>query len=180
MADSTSPTPPATPPPAAQNPVLSETEKRYRDAGYARNRAELVYKTAVKDHGADSAEAKDAKKTLDKANKEVETLQKEMQGPKKTEKSNPKPAKNVEKKPEPEKAPSTEPKAPEAPPKGTYIIEHVYEERIIRLDKYIDPKKLEQFRKEFEKRLKELEITPPNNGEMLLRRSQFFKPRTDA
>src|SRR5262245_44186248 len=78
MADPTNPTGAA--PAVAQPKVKTEIEKRYDEAGYARNLADLNYKNAVKDHGADSAEAKATKESLTEAQVQVEAIQKEMRG----------------------------------------------------------------------------------------------------
>jgi len=161
MAD---PIEPAAPAPAGSQPQAeTKIQKRYREAGYARNRAELAYNTAVKEHGENSDEAKAAKETLKQAQASVEAIQKEL-NPKKAQK-NPAPAPA---KTEPKKELKELLKAVESfseKPKGEYIYRTYNSEMLIRHDvtKYLDPKKVEEFRKLLEKikeqRLKD-EIQP--------------------
>jgi hypothetical protein len=58
----------------------SEIQKRYEDAGYARNAAELRYNNAKKEFGADSPEAKTALTELQAAQAKVEAIQAELRG----------------------------------------------------------------------------------------------------
>jgi len=60
------------------NPEIKAAEQRVDQAGYARNQKEAIYKQAVKDHGADSAQAVTAKAELTQAQAEVEKQQGEL------------------------------------------------------------------------------------------------------
>jgi hypothetical protein len=182
MADPTVSASSPTPPAAAQNTVISEDEKRYRKAGFTRNRAEANYRQAVKDHGPDSAEAKEAHQRLEEAQKVVEDIQKEWKQPKKPTKPSPKPAPKPPEKKDPPK-PQSLPNSERAEIKGEYLIETYHEERIMKiidLKKLLkDNKKLEEIIKRFLKDHKKLQqISPPPNGEMLFRSAEFFRVPT--
>ncbi len=74
------PAAPATPAPdcSQESPEVQQARKAVEQAGYTRNGAEATYKAAVKDHGADSPEAKAAKTELDKAQAKVENAQADL------------------------------------------------------------------------------------------------------
>lgn len=66
------------PQPAPESPEIQAARQANDKAGYERNGAEAAYKQAVKDHGADSAEAKSAKVILDRAQAKVESTQADL------------------------------------------------------------------------------------------------------
>jgi len=165
MADPT--TPAATAPAASQPKVKTELEQRYDEAGYARNRAELAYKNAVKEHGKDSSEAKAAHETLTKAQTEVEAIQEKLR-PKKVVvvKAAPKVKKEEPAKVE-EKVVEFKVELPkfyseyiEIRPKAAYLYEH--SEMLIRHDasKLLNDKTLDDLKKCIKKLKKDENITP--------------------
>jgi len=66
------------PPPAPESPEIQAARQANDKAGYERNGAEAAYKQAVKDHTADSPEAKSAKAALDQAQAKVESTQADL------------------------------------------------------------------------------------------------------
>jgi hypothetical protein len=179
MADPIQPEAPATA--ASQPQPETELDKRYKEAGYARNRAELNYKNVVKEHGEDSEEAKAAHNVLNKAQEEVEKIQKEFQRPKKAPKALPTPApKPTETKPEPKKLIESLPKLIrnfEESQKKVFLYETRSSEMIMLnrdLTRFSDPKKLEEFLNRFldeASKKKNQNIEPPTNQLRVLERS---------
>ncbi|MFO1520406.1 MAG: hypothetical protein U1F57_12220 [bacterium] len=167
------------PPPAKKeenvSPELKTAQDRHRKAGFARNQAEAAYKQAVKEHGANSEEAKGAKEALGKAQAEVEAAQKEVSTllkSKPTAKAD-KSASTPQKKAGEKGSAKTDKPAQTGVKKGESEKDILYRFEIIE-ERVIEFKIDEKVLKDLEKRIKDLlrQTEPKNHGEML-RRSSF-------
>lgn len=196
------------PQPIVESPEVVAAREKSAAAGYERNRAELTYNNAKKEHGVDSPEAKAAKEVLTKAQAEVEKAQGELRDalklnstksapPPKAESPKalaPKPtAPKADAPKTPHKSPPEEVqsfKVPVERPHGAYLEHHILKvyrsEESIRINPLFKNDK--DLKKRIDKLLKDIKadpkllenFQPQNNGEMMLLESSSLLEKRSA